>query len=137
MGTSSKPGTSFQILFGSLNKLTVSQAMTNSQAEFPGFQIFVPKDEYVPIRRPLSRLQRRAPCPLQLKSSSFKCEGASPKPMASDRDLSSSTSPPPSSSSLYASFYQNKDPIPLLSPLVSPSFTEPSYACENSTAKSH
>ncbi|GAB4829014.1 hypothetical protein Ancab_018671 [Ancistrocladus abbreviatus] len=107
--------------------------MTDSEAEFPGFQHFVPKDEYVLIRRTLSRLQRRAPRPLQLKSSvSFKCEGATPKPMGSGRDLSSSI---PSSSS-FTSVYQNKDPIPLLSPLVSPSFAESSYTRSENTAKS-
>ncbi|KAJ0094629.1 hypothetical protein Patl1_16639 [Pistacia atlantica] len=92
-----------------------------SGEEFPGFQIGVHKEEYV-FKRPLSRLQRRAPCPLQLikpNASSVECKGAS-KAMGCNLNSSSS------------SFYQSKDPIPLLSPLVLPSMLESSY-----TAKSH
>ncbi|GMH01810.1 hypothetical protein Nepgr_003649 [Nepenthes gracilis] len=94
--------------------------MAESETEFPGFQVFVPEDEDVLRRRSLSRLQRRAPRPLQLKPpapATFKCEG-SLKAMASGL-----------SSSPFTSFYQNKDPIPLLSPLTSPSLIDSSYAC--------
>lgn len=43
-----------------------------------------------------------------------------------------------SSSSSFSSFSQNKDPIPLLSPLVLPSMLESSYNIqEGNTAKSH
>ncbi|KAJ0038824.1 hypothetical protein Pint_23450 [Pistacia integerrima] len=93
-----------------------------SGEEFPGFQIGVHKEEYV-FKRPLSRLQRRAPCPLQLT-----------KAMGCNLNSSSSSTPQSSSSSSssFSSFYQSKDPIPLLSPLVLPSMLESSY-----TAKSH
>ncbi|XP_031272836.1 uncharacterized protein LOC116131306 [Pistacia vera] len=107
-----------------------------SGEEFPGFQIGVHKEEFV-FKRPLSRLQRRAPCPLQLSkpnASSVECKGAS-KAMGCNLNSSSSSTPQSSSSSSsssFSSFYQSKDPIPLLSPLVLPSMLESSY-----TAKSH
>lgn len=91
--------------------------------EFPGFQILVPKekDEYLKIKRSLSRLQRRAPRPLQLKpaatvASSMQCSGA-----AKSTAYTANSSAFPSSS--FASCYHSKDPIPLLSPLVLPSFS--------------
>ncbi|XP_024042064.1 uncharacterized protein LOC18044372 [Citrus clementina] len=84
--------------------------MEDSGAEFPGFQICVHKEEYA-FQRPLSRLQKRAPCPLQLNMNSSSSAAAAAK----------------SSSSSFSSFSQNKDPIPLLSPLVLPSMLESSY----------
>ncbi|KAL8533569.1 hypothetical protein ACS0TY_009824 [Phlomoides rotata] len=61
--------------------------------EFPGFQRVGPREGCIATGKPpLSRLQRRAPCPLLLKTTSS--------------DETSGTS---------------KDPIPLLSPLVLPS----------------
>ncbi|KAB2600630.1 hypothetical protein D8674_037284 [Pyrus ussuriensis x Pyrus communis] len=80
--------------------------------EFPGFQTCPHKDDNNVFRRHLSRLQRRAPCPLQLnptKNASSGCSGMQ------NSTASSSTS---SSSSSLSSFCQSKDPIPLLSPLV-------------------
>ncbi|KMT08710.1 hypothetical protein BVRB_6g139830 [Beta vulgaris subsp. vulgaris] len=112
---------------------------------FPGFQKYDPKDEYVPIRRALmSRLQKRAPRPLQLKSSvSFKSEGT-PK-LVLEAALASASTPSSAAAAAVAaaassltSLYQNKDPIPLLSPLVSPSYVEKSSFIHNeiNTAKS-
>ncbi|CAO2828352.1 unnamed protein product [Amaranthus hypochondriacus] len=99
-----------------------SQNEISSSSSFPGFQKFDPKEEYVPLRRALSRLQRRAPRPLQLKPSvSFKSEGT-PKLLGHSTSSSSSSTVVVASS--LNSFYQNKDPIPLLSPLVSPSFLD-------------
>ncbi|XP_044487848.1 uncharacterized protein LOC123212741 [Mangifera indica] len=118
-----------------------------SGEDFPGFQIGVHKEEYV-FKRPLSRLQRRAPCPLKLikpinNASSAESNGAS---KAMGCSLNSSSSPTPqsslsssssSSSSSFGSFHQSKDPIPLLSPLVLPSMLESSLTQEGNTAKSH
>ncbi|GAB2214521.1 hypothetical protein Droror1_Dr00018872 [Drosera rotundifolia] len=76
----------------------------NETNQFPGFQVHVPKDEYLPpkMRRALSsRLQRRAPSPIQLK---YGDHGAQDKDVASS--LSSSMC------------FHDKAPIPLLSPLV-------------------
>ena len=103
-----------------------SQNEISSSSSFPGFQKFDPKEEYVPLRRALSRLQRRAPRPLQLKPSvSFKSEGT---PKLLGHCTSSSTVAVASSLN---SLYQNKDPIPLLSPLVSPSFVDKSSFIHN------
>ncbi|XP_039032866.1 uncharacterized protein LOC120168106 [Hibiscus syriacus] len=98
--------------------------MEESGSEFPGFQIGVHQDERV-FRRPLSRLQRRAPRPLQIK------------PNADLKALSSSSSSSATTSSTsFGSFYQSKDPIPLLSPLVLPCLLESSYLHqEGNTAK--
>lgn len=113
--------------------------------DFPGFQIGVHKEEYV-FKRPLSRLQRRAPCPLKLikpinNASSAECNGAS-KAMGCSLNSSSSSTPQSSlssssSSSSFGPFHQSKDPIPLLSPLVLPSMLESSLTQEGNTAKSH
>lgn len=86
--------------------------------DFPGFQTQVPKQDnnkVKVIRSPLSRLQRRAPRPLQLKPA------AAAKSGGYNADCSSS-----SSSSSFGSCYNHmsKDPIPLLSPLVLPSLLE-------------
>ncbi|KAH9772255.1 hypothetical protein KPL71_012969 [Citrus sinensis] len=102
--------------------------MEDSGAEFPGFQICVHKEEYV-FQRPLSRLQKRAPCPLQL---------IKPNNKASSLECKTAAGAAKSSSSSFISFSQNKDPIPLLSPLVLPSMLESSYNIqEGNTAKSH
>ncbi|XVF03138.1 hypothetical protein REPUB_Repub04eG0235100 [Reevesia pubescens] len=114
--------------------------MEDSGAEFPGFQICVHKDELV-FRRPLSRLQRRAPRPLQVNpNASLQHKAASQAIDSTLNSSSSSTSPSPaaamSSPSSFNSFYQSKDPIPLLSPLVLPSLLESSYLHqEGNTAK--
>uniref|UniRef100_A0A5B7BHV6 Uncharacterized protein n=1 Tax=Davidia involucrata TaxID=16924 RepID=A0A5B7BHV6_DAVIN len=101
--------------------------MESSDNKFPGFQTPVPKDEFVLIR-PMTRLQRRAPHPLQLKpTGSLECKSAQ-KTMACNLDLSSSSASSSSSScSSFASYYHSKDPIPLLSPLVLPSLLESAY----------
>ncbi|ESR51101.1 hypothetical protein CICLE_v10033881mg [Citrus x clementina] len=105
--------------------------MEDSGAEFPGFQICVHKEEYA-FQRPLSRLQKRAPCPLQLikpnnKASSLECKSASKAMGYNMNSSSSAAAAAKSSSSSFSSFSQNKDPIPLLSPLVLPSMLESSY----------
>lgn len=91
--------------------------------EFPGFQTVSgdKKEEYQSVfRRSKSRLQSRAPCPLQLNII---------------KAASESESDPPSSSSFVSCYNdQSKDPIPLLSPLVLPSFIQEG---NNATAKSH
>ncbi|MBA0855671.1 hypothetical protein Goshw_017159 [Gossypium schwendimanii] len=104
--------------------------MAESGSEFPGFQICVHKEELV-FRRPLSRLQRRAPRPLQIKPNAD--SKASPS-QAMDFNLKSSSSSSSSSaaaaatsSTSFSSFYQSKDPIPLLSPLVLPTLLQSSY----------
>ncbi|CAK7326414.1 unnamed protein product [Dovyalis caffra] len=84
--------------------------MEDSGDEFPGFQTCVHKEE-LEYRRPLSRLQRRAPCPLQIKpnnNASLQCNGV-------PKISSASAAFAPTSS--FNSFYRSKDPIPLLSPL--------------------
>ncbi|CAH8327142.1 unnamed protein product [Eruca vesicaria subsp. sativa] len=77
---------------------------------FPGFEMRVHNDDCV-FRRSLScRLQRRAPCPLSLP----------PRPPPSKE------SPPPTTVVSTSALCQNgTDPIPLLSPLVSPSMLQP------------
>ncbi|XP_020210947.1 uncharacterized protein LOC109795812 [Cajanus cajan] len=100
--------------------------MKDSVVEFPGFQIYTHKDEFV-LRRSMSRLQKRAPCPLQIKPNvimSSSCSGA----QNSMENASTSTS------SSLNSFFTNKDPIPLLSPLV---VLESTSIREENTAKSH
>ncbi|TYI36274.1 hypothetical protein ES332_A03G130200v1 [Gossypium tomentosum] len=96
--------------------------MAESDSEFPGFQICVHKEELV-FRRPLSRLQRRAPRPLQIKPNA---DGKASPSQAMDFNLKSSSSSSvavaATSSTSFSSFYQSKDPIPLLSPLVLPTY---------------
>ncbi|CAK9186228.1 unnamed protein product [Ilex paraguariensis] len=105
------------------------EAMEVSDNEFPGFQTSV-SNEFV-SKRPLSRLQRRAPRPLQLKPT-VSIESKSEITSKGGNEESSSSL----SSSSFTSCYHNKDPIPLLSPLVLPSFLESTYIQEESTAKS-
>ncbi|GFY88761.1 hypothetical protein Acr_06g0007010 [Actinidia rufa] len=100
-----------------------------SDDDFPGFQTLFPKDEFV-SKRPLSRLQRRAPCPLQLKPSG-ECKSA---PNSNGCNLDSSSLSPSSS---FGSYCSSKGPIPLLSPLVLPSLLESAHRKEENTAKSH
>ncbi|KAJ1412103.1 hypothetical protein SESBI_20745 [Sesbania bispinosa] len=101
--------------------------MKESGVEFPGFQIYSHRDEFV-LRRSMSRLQKRAPCPLQIKPSviSSACSGA-------QNSMGSGSSSSSTSSSLN-SFFTGKDPIPLLSPLV---VLESTSIREENTAKSH
>ncbi|XP_010552550.1 PREDICTED: uncharacterized protein LOC104822892 [Tarenaya hassleriana] len=82
---------------------------------FPGFDTSFHKDEFV-FRRSLScRLQRRAPCPLLLP----------PKPLSSSSSSSSTAAMVAGVSPAFGSMCQNnKDPIPLLSPLVLPSMLQ-------------
>lgn len=105
--------------------------MEDSSAEFPGFQTCVHKDDFVFGRSLSRRLQRQAPCPLQLKPRvPTVCNGA-PNPFVSGSNPSSS------SASSLNSFYHSKEPIPLLSPLVLPSFLESACIQEGNTTKSH
>lgn len=101
--------------------------MAESGSDFPGFQICVHKEELV-FRRPLSRLQRRAPRPLQIK---LTADGQASPSQAKDFNLHSSSSTAAAaaatSSTSFSSFYQSKDPIPLLSPLVLPTLLQSSY----------
>ncbi|WRX14260.1 hypothetical protein QQP08_006747 [Theobroma cacao] len=114
--------------------------MEDSGAEFPGFKICVHKDELV-FRRPLSRLQRRAPRPLQVKPNASSLESKAVASQAMDCSLnpsssSSAAAAAATSASSFNSFYQSKDPIPLLSPLVLPCLLESSYLHqEGNTAK--
>ncbi|KAK7275023.1 hypothetical protein RIF29_16129 [Crotalaria pallida] len=103
--------------------------MKDSVVEFPGFQIYSHRDEFVVIRSSMSRLQKRAPCPLQIKPSAItsNCNGAH------NSIVDGSTSSSSNSSSLN-SFFSSKDPIPLLSPLV---VLESSCIREENAAKSH
>ncbi|XVE91674.1 hypothetical protein REPUB_Repub01dG0031000 [Reevesia pubescens] len=100
--------------------------MEDCGAEFPGFQICVHKDELV-FRRPLNRLQRRAPRPLQVnperKAASQAIDCSSTLNSSTSSSLAAAAT---SSSSSFNSYYQSKDPIPLLSPLVLPSLLESS-----------
>lgn len=88
------------------------------------------------FRRCLSpRLQRRAPCPLQVKPiASFKSMGMS---ITSNSSSSAAATSSPTSS-LNTFYHTSKDPIPLLSPLVLPSLLESvcNIQQENAT-KSH
>ncbi|RYR58328.1 hypothetical protein Ahy_A05g024011 [Arachis hypogaea] len=74
----------------------------------------------------MSRLQKRAPCPLQIKPSYNNNSSAS----------SSSSSSSASASASFNSFFTGKDPIPLLSPLVVLAADSTCIMGEN-TAKSH
>ncbi|KAG5532687.1 hypothetical protein RHGRI_027097 [Rhododendron griersonianum] len=116
--------------------------------DFPGFQTHIvpSEEELITSTRPLSRLQRRAPRPLQLKKPPS-CSAESNKKSKSNSssssngcslDSSSSTSTSSSSSSSFPSYiYNSQGPIPLLSPLVLPSLLESACMKEESTAKSH
>ncbi|WVZ12955.1 hypothetical protein V8G54_017485 [Vigna mungo] len=100
----------------------------DSRVEFPGFQIYSHKDEFV-FRRSMSRLQKRAPCPLQIKPNeikSFACSG--------EQNSMETASTSSSTSSSLNSFFTSKDPIPLLSPLV---LLQSTSIREENTAKSH
>ena len=99
--------------------------MGSFESEFPGFQILTPRDE---VMAPLSRLQRRAPRPLQLKP-------ATVKPNAGDKEASSSSST--AAAAAASSYFSSKDPIPLLSPLVLPSMIEPLPIQQETMANSH
>ncbi|GMN42055.1 hypothetical protein TIFTF001_011276 [Ficus carica] len=109
----------------------------STNSEFPGFQTnFAHKDDIV-LKRCLSRLQRRAPCPLQVKPNinvPSSCHGVQKSLGSSTNPCSSSSS---SSSSSLNSFYHSKDPIPLLSPLVLPSFLESACIQQDNATKSH
>jgi len=93
------------------------QKMKESVNEFPGFQIYNHRDELV-YRNSMSRLQKRAPCPLQInpnmKSSTCNGNGSTPSSLNS--------------------FFTSKGPIPLLSPLV---VLESTSIREENNAKSH
>ncbi|KAI4381395.1 hypothetical protein MLD38_007467 [Melastoma candidum] len=96
-----------------------------SVSEFPGFRIFIHEDVRACRRPSVSRLRQRAPAPLQLK----------PTAASSSETFSSSSLP---SSSLSSSYYQSKDPIPLLSPLViMPSLASNGYVHQENAASSH
>lgn len=104
----------------------------SSYSEFPGFQTYNAHKEDIVLKRCLSRLQRRAPCPLQLMKpnhdhvpSSFH---GTQKPLGSSLNPSSSTSS--------SSFDRSKDPIPLLSPLVLPSLLESACIQQENVTKS-
>ncbi|KAJ6982354.1 hypothetical protein NC653_025458 [Populus alba x Populus x berolinensis] len=92
--------------------------MEDHGEEFPGFQTCVHREE-LEYRRPLSRLQRRAPCQLQIKANN-------------KAPLECKTS---AATSSFNSFYHSKDPIPLLSPLVLPSLLESSYIQQGNPPK--
>ncbi|KAL1317672.1 hypothetical protein AAHE18_15G150200 [Arachis hypogaea] len=104
--------------------------------QFPGFQIYSHREE-LEYNRCMSRLQKRAPCPLQIKPSynnnhnnnnNFSPIGAS--------GSASSSSSSSSASASFNSFFTGKDPIPLLSPLVVLAADSTCIMGEN-TAKSH
>lgn len=108
--------------------------MESFGTEFPGFQTLAPRDEFVVTRKPpLSRLQRRAPCPLQLKPASSECRSAV-KSIGGNKESSSSSS---AGTSTVGSYFSSKDPIPLLSPLVLPSMLETPVIQQETMAKSH
>ncbi|KAI4314052.1 hypothetical protein L6164_026995 [Bauhinia variegata] len=103
--------------------------MEESGVEFPGFQTNCHRDEFVFRRSMNPRLQKQAPGPLQIKPNvSFACNATN-----SSMNVSS-TSSSSTSSSFSSSFFNNKDPIPLLSPLV---VFESKCIREENTAKSH
>lgn len=91
--------------------------MENSDVTFPGFHTCVFKDECMLMRRSLSRLQRQAPTPLQLKTLVEQANLGQTKIDGGDLNRSSSSS---SSLSLCHEKAPIKAPIPLLTPLVSP-----------------
>lgn len=80
----------------------------------------------------MSRLRQKAPCPLPLKPQILLEQRAESSEMGCG--LSSSMS-----SSSSSSFYQNKDPIPLLSPLVMPSLISnvAARASQDNATRSH
>ncbi|KAI4386424.1 hypothetical protein MLD38_004356 [Melastoma candidum] len=90
-------------------------------SEFPGFRNFVHEDVRACRRPSISRLRQRAPVLLQLKPTAL-----------SSTEMSSSSLSTSASSSLY---YQSKDPIPLLSPLViMPSLVSNGYVHQENAA---
>ncbi|KAK2376104.1 hypothetical protein P8452_48206 [Trifolium repens] len=94
--------------------------MKESVIEFPGFQIYSHRDELM-FRNSITRLQKRAPCPLQIKSYN-----------GTQNSIGNGST---SSSTSLNSFFTSKDPIPLLSPLV---VLESTISIrEENTAKSH
>ncbi|PIN16089.1 hypothetical protein CDL12_11256 [Handroanthus impetiginosus] len=100
--------------------------------EFSGFQTISPRDEFVASQKPpLSRLQRRAPHPLQLKPASSECV-SSIKSIGGNKESSSSAV-----AAAGASYFSSKDPIPLLSPLVLPSMLESPVIQQDTMSKSH
>lgn len=110
--------------------------MEDSGVDFHGFQTCIHKDE-LEYRKPLSRLQRRAPCPLQIKPTAFVEKHSEPQANAESSSSSSSSLPsrPTMAAPSFNSFYHGKDPIPLLSPLVSPSLLQPANVRERNPAK--
>ncbi|MED6146709.1 hypothetical protein PIB30_037041 [Stylosanthes scabra] len=100
--------------------------------QFPGFQIYSHREELE--YRCMSRLQKRAPCPLQIKPSNY--NNNLPSIAASNSAASSSSSSSSSASASFSSFFTGKDPIPLLSPLVVLAADSTCIRGEN-TAKSH
>ncbi|EEF50701.1 conserved hypothetical protein [Ricinus communis] len=111
--------------------------MDDSGVGFPGFQTCIHKEEFE-YRKALSRLQRRAPSPLQIKPNAVLESQISPQAIGCSITSSTSTSTSTSmeEASSFNSFYHSKDPIPLLSPLVSPSLLQSAYL-QGNTAKSH
>ncbi|KAJ7943300.1 hypothetical protein O6P43_032875 [Quillaja saponaria] len=104
--------------------------MEGSSADnFPGFQTCTHRDEFE-FRKSLSRLQQRAPRPIQIKTTtpSSGCNGGQNSIGCNSKSCSST-------SSSMNSFF-SKDPIPLLSPLVLP-LVESTCTREENTAKSH
>ncbi|KAF1863861.1 hypothetical protein Lal_00030980 [Lupinus albus] len=91
--------------------------MNDSVVEFPGFQIYSHRDEFE-FRSSMSRLQKRAPCPLQVEPTmiSYNCNGTHNSMLAASNSSS------------------NSDPIPLLSPLV---VLDSTCIRQENTAKSH
>lgn len=106
--------------------------METSSSEFPGFQICVHKDEFE-YKRSLSRLQRRAPRPLQIKPPKGPVDQC--KSGTNEVPTSAATMAASSTSSLN-SFFNSKDPIPLLSPLVLPSLLDSAFIQEGNAAVS-
>ncbi|OWM75872.1 uncharacterized protein LOC116212245 [Punica granatum] len=99
-----------------------------SGTEFPGFRTYLlHRDEHTCRRLPPTptRLQRRAPCPLNLNNGSNHNLGCFSIDSSASSSLTSSGS---GANEASASFYAGKDPIPLLSPLVimPPSLTDSS-----------
>ncbi|XP_019057110.1 PREDICTED: uncharacterized protein LOC109116338 [Tarenaya hassleriana] len=99
---------------------------------FPGFKTSFHKDDYCIFKRTLScRLQRKAPCRLLLppkpstNTSSFSYSLSSRSSAETTAELAGV--PPPAAAAAFVSacHQNNKDPIPLLSPLVLPSMLQP------------
>lgn len=90
--------------------------------EFPGFQTVGPREGCMVTRKPpLSRLQRRAPCPLLLKPTTRECRSVNQT----------------SETSKLGSYLSSKDPIPLLSPLVLPSMLQSDAIHHDTMPNSH